>query len=84
MKQVLTIDYWKGSNESTISEPYQRFRKVFTKAEDVGLPEHKLWDHEIPLQEGKQPTFKPIYKCTEQELETLREYIEDNIQKGLI
>ena len=40
-KQALTIDYWKGSNESTIPELYQRFRKVFTKAEDMRLPEHK-------------------------------------------
>jgi hypothetical protein len=48
------------------------------------LPEHKPWDHEIILQEGKQPTFGLIYGLSEKELSTLRDYIKDNLEKGYI
>ena len=48
------------------------------------LPKHQLWDHTIPLQEGKQPTFRPVYSCLEKELETLCEYLDENLIKEFI
>ena len=48
------------------------------------LPEHKEWDHEIPLKEGTQPTFKPIYRLTEAELKELRKYLDENLARGYI
>jgi hypothetical protein len=85
-KQLLhSLTWWKTNDQSLpIPTQYKKFAKVFAKPSDVGLPEHKPWDHEIPLQEGKQPTFKPIYKCSAEELNALREYIDENLRKGLI
>jgi hypothetical protein len=48
------------------------------------LLEHKPWDYEIILQEGKQLTFGLIYGLSEKELSTLRDYIKDNLKKGYI
>ena len=52
--------------------------------ESTALPEHKPWDHEIPLQEGKSPTYGPIYALNQTEMEELRRYIEVNLRKGFI
>ena len=59
--------------------------KIFEEREPAQmLPEHKPWDHEIPLQEGKEPAFQPIYRLTEQELKELRTYLDENLAKGYI
>jgi Reverse transcriptase (RNA-dependent DNA polymerase)/RNase H-like domain found in reverse transcriptase len=48
------------------------------------LPQHGQWDHEIPLEEGEEPPFSPIYQMSEADLGTLREYIDENLKKGFI
>ena len=68
-----------------IPKEYKKFEKLFL--EETGpeaLPEHQEWDHEIKLEEGKKPTFGPIYGLSEKELEALREYIKINLKKGFI
>ena len=68
-----------------IPKEYAQFRKLFEEETDAtALPKHQPWDHEIVLEEGKQPTFNPIYALSEKELRTLRDYIEVNIKKGFI
>ena len=69
----------------TIPEEYKRWKYLFQEETDAtALPRHQPWDHEITLQEGKQPTFGPIYAMAETELKVLRQYIEDNLKKGHI
>src|SRR5438067_8772172 len=69
----------------TIPEKYRQFKSLFDKAKGPeALPKHQPWDHEIPIQEGKQPTFGPVYSCSEKELAALREYLEENLAKGSI
>jgi len=47
---------------------YKDFDKYFQEKHGIGaLPEHKPWDHEITLQEGKQPTFGPLYSLSAKE-----------------
>src|SRR5215831_18707921 len=48
------------------------------------LPEHKPWDHEINLQEGKQPVPEPLRPQSAKELEETRKYIYKNLAKGYI
>ena len=43
------------------------------------MPDHKPWDHEIPLIPGSKPPFGPIYKTTWEEEVALSKYIEDNL-----
>ena len=35
---------------------------------EMSLPEHKPWDHEIPLLEDKQPRWMPLYPMSEDQL----------------
>ena len=75
----------KQTTQNILPEKYQQFEKLFSK--DKGpeaLPKHQPWDHQIPLQEGKQPTFEPVYSCSEKELQALREYLDENLAKGFI
>jgi hypothetical protein len=53
-------------------------------ADADALLEHKDWDHEITLQEGKQLTSRPIYPLLEKELGTLRDYIKLNLARKYI
>ena len=48
------------------------------------LLEHKPWDHKIPLQEGKELAFQPIYRLMEQELKKLQTYLDKNLAKEYI
>jgi hypothetical protein len=61
------------------------FADVFEKKNVERLPEHRLYDCLINLQEGVHPPFGPIYGLAEPELEgALREYLEENLAKGFI
>ena len=48
------------------------------------LSEHRDWDNEIPIEEGKKPTYGPICDLSETELKALREYLDKNLKKGFI
>jgi hypothetical protein len=70
---------------NTLSGRYHDFSDVFKKKNADRLPEHRLYDCPIDLQEGAaQPPFVPIYGLAEPELEALREYLEENLAKGFI
>ena len=51
---------------------------------ETGLPKHQPWDHEIKLKEGETPKFFPIYHSSYQQLQTLKEYINENLRKEYI
>ncbi|GAB7357806.1 hypothetical protein MBLNU459_g0793t2 [Dothideomycetes sp. NU459] len=48
------------------------------------LPQNRETDHAIPIVEGKEPPFGPLYNLSQRELKVLQEYIEDALQKGWI
>ena len=52
--------------------------------DDFALLAHQLWDHEIPIKEGKTPPFGPLYQMSENELRVLKEYINKNLATGFI
>ena len=41
-------------------------------------------DHKIPLKEGKEPPFGPLYGMSREELSELKSYIKENLEKGFI
>ena len=63
---------------------YREFSDLFSGKLPIGIPEHSRWDHEIPLKEGKEPQFMPIYHLNPEHEEALREYIQENLEKGNI
>ena len=67
-----------------IPRNYQEFYAMFKKKAHEKLPEHRDWDHKIPIEEGKKPTYGPINALSETELKTLREYLNENLKKGFI
>jgi len=51
---------------------------------EKSLPEHKPWDHEIPLIDGKQPKWMPLYPMSEDQLKEVRDYLAENLRRGFI
>lgn len=68
----------------TVPQEFWKYPRIFQERGKGQLPEHKPWDHEIPLIPGAQPAFKPIYSLSGKELEALREYIDKNLERGYI
>ena len=74
-----------ATEEPVLPQEYREFEKLFSEEEaEIELPKHQPWDHEIPLEPGKNPTFGPIYSLNAKELGALKEYIDDNLRKGYI
>jgi hypothetical protein len=64
---------------------YKDFAIVFSETEANKLPPHRPGvDHRIELREGCRPPFGPLYNLSEQELGTLKTYIDDMLQLGFI
>ncbi len=64
---------------------YKEYKWLFREVPRAeALPKHQLWDHTIPIEEGKHPMFGPIYQLSEKELAVLKEYIDINLKKGFI
>lgn len=68
----------------TLPEKYQQYSGLFSKKKASKLPDHKPYDHAIPLAPGTMPPFGPIYSLSEPELKVLREYLDENLEKGFI
>jgi len=68
-----------------IPKEYKDFAYLFAEVEDAdALPAHQPWDHEITLEEGKQPGFGPIYGMSGKELQVLQKWIDKSSKKGYI
>ena len=63
---------------------YHEFLPLFSEALAKNLPPHRPYDHKIPLREGFTPPFGPLYSISRTELQTLKEWLEENLSKGFI
>lgn len=57
---------------------------VFNPIEFDKLPEHRSFDIEIEIEEGKSPPFGPIYRLTPAERDAVAEYVTSNLKCGHI
>ena len=56
------INTCKKKELMRLSNQYTQFEYlVKNDLELIALPEYKLWDYKISLQEGKSPIYRPIY-----------------------
>ena len=69
---------------SGVPPEYHEFADVFSKTKADILPEHRPYDLKITLEEGATPPLGPIYSLSKIELDTLRDYIEENLHSGFI
>ena len=64
---------------------YSDYSNVFLAENAAELPENtRINEHALKLEEGKQPSFGPIYSLGLVELETLKTFIETNLANGFI
>lgn len=78
-------DLAQASVLTQIPAAYKEYEALFREGPRTeALPRHQPWDHEIPIEPGKEPTFGPIYQLSEKELKVLKEYIKENLEKGFI
>ena len=63
---------------------YHEFLDIFSKKEADKLPERSSYDHKIPLMDGKEPTYGPLYGMSRDELLVLQKYLTENLKKGFI
>jgi hypothetical protein len=83
LNSILSLEV---STEPAIPEKYQDYTHVFSKAESDILPPHRSYDHKIQLEEKDASAlrYSPLYKMSTEELETIKEYLTDNLAKGFI
>jgi hypothetical protein len=66
---------------------YQEYRDVASKAESNKLPPHRSYDHQIELEKGASTSdlkFHPLYRMSAEELEVVKKYLVENLDKGFI
>jgi len=63
---------------------HHAFLHLFQEEEAWKLPPHRPYDHKISLKPGMEPPFGPLYGKSRQQLQTLKDYIEENLEKGFI
>jgi len=67
-----------------LPEKYAEYSKVFSKVNADRLPPHRPYDHTIPIKDGAEVPFGPVYNLSQTELKALHEYIKENLHKGFI
>jgi transposase InsO family protein len=61
------------------------YKDVFSAEKAATLaPNREGVDLAIDIQEGKEPPYGPLYPLSQKELEALREYLQENLDKGFI
>ena len=62
----------------------KRYTEVFSVDNAKKLAPHRDIDMAIELQPGKEPPYGPIYPLSPRELTALKEFLEENLEKGFI
>jgi len=71
-------------NLSNVPSEYHEFANVFSKTKAEILPPHHPYDLKINLKEGTQLLVGPIYSLSVSEQESLKEFIEENLNMDFI
>ena len=74
----------EASNLSNVPSEYHEFADVFSKTKAEVLAPYYSYDFKINLEEGAQPLVGPIYSLSASEQETLKEFIEENLNTDFI
>ena len=70
---------------STVPEEYHDYADVFSKSEASKIAPHRPYDLKIDLEEGTSPPpISAMYSLSPTELETLREFVDENLRRGFI
>ena len=67
-----------------LSKDYEEYVDVFSIQKAKILPEHRPYNLAIQIEGDKIPPLGPIYSLSALELETLQEFLEENMKTGII
>ncbi len=67
-----------------IPPEYEDLKEVFSKARAESVAVHSPQDLTMDLIDGKEPPWGPIYNLSLKDLQTLREYLDENLSRGWI
>ena len=70
--------------EELVPHEYHDFLDVFSETLAWELPLHHDYNHRIELEEGMTPPHGKLYNMSEVELKTLKDYLDDMLDKGFI
>lgn len=77
----------EGDEFARLPTRYQGYRDVASKAESNKLAPHRAYDHKIELEKGASTSdlkFHPLYRMSTEELEVVKKYLVENLDKGFI
>ena len=72
--QVNGIDSTPIESEKIVPQDYHEYLDLFSEEEAKELPPNRIYDHTLPLMDGKQSPFGPLYGMSHNELKVLWEY----------
>ena len=75
---------WEEAVKKVLPEEYWSYIKVFSKKASDTLPPHRPYDHKVELEADNNLGYSPLYKMTTEELETVKQYLIENLDKGFI
>ena len=67
-----------------LPKEYHEFADVFSRRDSDVLPPHRPYDHRVPVKEDAKLPFSRLYSMSQNELEVLKKYLDDNLRKGFI
>lgn len=70
--------------EQRLPTRYEDFADICSEESAKTMPEHSEIDHKIELEDGASPPWGPIYPLSHAELEVLRNYLDDMLERGWI
>jgi len=82
--QANSIKLAEALDWPNVPSKYHEFTDVFSKTKVETLPPHCSYDLKINLEERAQPSVGPIYSLSASEQETLKEFIEENLNMDFI
>ena len=83
--QDLYNDKDLGTEEKRVlPEEFHDFLDVFSKKAADELPPHRIYDHHITLEGEAKLGHAPLYNMSQEELEQVKKYLEENLSKGFI
>jgi hypothetical protein len=74
----------KQKPENIMPLEYYDYLSVFQEKKKPIQPPHRHQDYQIPLMDNQIPPFEPLHALDENQLQTLKEYIDSSSAKGWI
>jgi hypothetical protein len=81
---VNAVDGEDPEDYSSIPLYYADYKAAFLERASNILPPYRSYDYEITLEKDNNLGYSPLYKITASELETVKQYLLDNLEKGFI